>query len=158
MNYIVRFLILFMFISMAVFPLSIGCRRGPEVYRVAGVVTLDGNPYQGVTVTFYPTDGGSMGFAGTDDNGRYNISTFGAKADAGTMLGKYDVSFSKVVLDGPQPTAEELADPNFDPSKKYNTERTRELVPKRYVSPATSGFSVVVEKGKNEFNFDLKSK
>jgi hypothetical protein len=132
---------------------------GPAVNIVEGTVTLDGQPFTDVTVTFMPTGNvGDMGFAGTDAQGRYQLSMLGAKPRAGITEGEYHVTFDKTVPDGPRPTETELADPNFEPSTKYNMDKTKQLVPKKYLTASTSGFTVNVEKGKNVHNFDLLSK
>ncbi len=53
---------------------SIGCGRSdlPELGRVQGTVTLDGNPLAGVIVTFLP-DSGRPAVANTDSEGRYDL-------------------------------------------------------------------------------------
>jgi hypothetical protein len=140
--------------------LSNGCRpEGIAVNAVEGTVTLDGQPFEDVTVTFMPTgSGGDMGFAGTNAQGKYQLSMLGARPLAGITEGEYNVTFDKTVPDGPRPTEAELADPNFEPSGKYNMDKTKQLVPKKYLDASTSGFTVKVEKGKNVHNFDLLSK
>ncbi|MDR2707034.1 MAG: hypothetical protein LBC02_14770 [Planctomycetaceae bacterium] len=132
---------------------------GPEVNVVEGTVTLDGQPFADVTVTFMPTGNvGDMGFAGTDAQGRYQLSMLGAKPGAGITKGEYNVTFDRTILDVPKPTKTESADPNVEPSTKNNMDRTKQLVPKKYLTASTSGFTVKVEKGKNVHNFDLLSK
>ena len=138
-----------------------GCGpRGPKVQMVHGSVTLDGKPFDGVTITFAPVGEGNMGFATTDEKGNFRISTLGARPATGTTTGTYKVSFDKLVPDGPQPTQKELADPNFDPSttKKYNIDKVVQKVPKKYLSGDTSGIEMTVEKGENVFDFKLTSK
>ncbi|GHT31261.1 hypothetical protein FACS1894214_2410 [Planctomycetales bacterium] len=132
---IIVFLFIFVFVS--------GC-GGPKykfaVNKVEGVVTLDGVPFDGVTITFMPNSTGEMGFARTGNSGEYQLSALGAKPQGGTTEGEYCVSFDKSML----------ASDSGDKMKQY--------VPKKYLTPETSGFKVKVEKGKNIFNFDLKSK
>jgi hypothetical protein len=137
-----------------------GCRpAGPEVNVVEGIVTLDGQPFDDVTITFISAHHSSdMGFAGTNAQGRYQLSMLGAKPFTGVTEGEYNVIFDRTVPDEPRPTQTELADPNFEPSAKYNMDKTKQLVPKKYLNASTSGFTVKVEKGKNIHNFDLLSK
>ena len=138
----------------------IGCgQKGLDVHAVEGIVTLDGEPFAGVTVSLFPMDeGGSMGFANTDSEGRFRISTHGGADQRGTTLGVYQVAFNKMVPDGRVPTVEEQADPNFNPAHFAGLDRQRDLVPTRYQMPNTSGFEITVERGRNVHNFDLLSR
>jgi hypothetical protein len=133
-----RNILFFLFVSCFV----IGCKpQGPEVFSVEGIVTLDGKPFDFVTITFTPRETGRMGFATTNAEGKFKLSTIGAKPETGTTFGEYSVSFNKEVLIKPPPS-----------------EKTKQLVPKKYLSPETSDFNVSVENRKNVFNFELKSK
>ena len=136
-----------------------GCKpKGLEVYAVEGVVTLDGVPFEDVTVTLFPADpSGDMGFANTDAEGRYRISTLGGAIQKGTTLGTYKIAFNKVAPEGRVPTAEELANPNFNPANFPGMNRLKDYVPKKYRMPDTSGFEITVKKGKNVHNFELFS-
>ena len=137
------------------------CKKGLDVHFVDGTVTLDGQPFQHVVVSFHPIEGteGRLAFASTDEKGYYRISTLGGKSGAGATLGKYAVGFSKEIPAGRQPTEEDkVANPNWESSGKYDLDKFDELAPKKYVNPKTSGFTITVEKGKNHFNFDLLSK
>lgn len=137
-----------------------GCQsKGLDVYAVEGVVTLDGVPFEDVTISLFPAaPSGNMGFAVTDAEGRYRISTHGGAVQRGTTPGTYQVAFNKVVPDGKTPTAEEQNDPNFNPARFPGMERTKDLVPKKYQLPGTSEFEITVEKGRNVHNFELLSR
>lgn len=134
-----------------------GCKpKGLDVEFVEGVVTLDGRPVDDVTVSFTPVEGGSPGYAATDEQGYFKLSTLGGKPQGGTTVGTYAVSFDKIVPAGKRPTPEQMeADPEWESSGKYDTGMTRQLIPKRYVDPATSGFTVEVIRGNNRFDFEL---
>jgi hypothetical protein len=113
-----------------------------DVQSVEGVVTLDGEPFGGVTITLYPNDAsGRRGYASTDAQGHYQISTEGGTVDGGTLVGSYGVGFNKEVADGPE-----------------GSEKTKNLVPEKYRLPETSGIEIQVEKGKNIHDFPLVSK
>jgi hypothetical protein len=130
-------------VSLFIFAFVSGCGGSKyelDVNRVDGVVTLDGNPFNEVTVTFIPVDGGEMGFARTNATGEYQISALGGKPQGGTTEGEYDVIFDKLL-------------PESDTGDKM-----KQYVPPKYLDAKTSGFKVRVEKGKNVFNFDLTSK
>lgn len=148
----------FVFLPVCCF-LVTGCgEKSLPVNSVTGQVTLDGQPFDDVTITFTPISEGEMSFAATDAQGKYALSTLGAKPQAGAMVGEYGVSFDKTVPDGARPTEAELADPDFEPAKKYDMDKMKQMVPAKYTDSSTSGFTVKVEKGKNEHNFDLLSK
>jgi len=68
-----------------------GCSAedGPELGRVSGTVTLDGEPVPNVIVNFEPSSGGRASFAITDDNGRYQLR-FTSKRK-GALPGKHHV-------------------------------------------------------------------
>jgi hypothetical protein len=130
-----------------------------DVHSVEGVVTLDGEPFADVTVSLFPTaPEGSMGFAVTDAQGKYRISTHGGASQKGTTLGTYQVALNKLVPDGRVPTPEEQEAPNFDPSRFSGLDKSKDLVPKKYQLPNTSGFEITVGKGENVHNFGLLSK
>ncbi len=95
---------------------------------VSGIVTLDGQPLTGATITFVPTAGGGPAVGKTDVSGRYTLTTF-EEGDA-LAPGTYSVTVS--------------AD-------------ARLRVAKRYSDARTSGLTVEVRPGVNDFNFDLKS-
>jgi len=137
----------------------VGCgQKGLDVHAVEGVVTLDGVPLAEATISLYPTDpSGNLGSANTDAQGQYRISTHGGAAERGTTLGTYKVAFNKVVPDGNVPTLEESNAPDFNPNKFPGLVKTKDLIPKKYRSVETSGFEVIVQKGKNVRNFDLSS-
>ena len=72
-----------------------GC--GGRTGRVSGVVTLDGKPLVGATVSFTPASGDNGGVGGsygkTDAQGRYTLRTVVGKAN-GAAVGKHKVSIS----------------------------------------------------------------
>lgn len=126
---------------------------------VEGLVTLDGVPADNVTITLFPTGPtGNMGFATTDAQGRYRITTLGAEVQKGTTIGTYQVALNKIVPDGKVPTQEEREAPDFNSAAFSGLDRTKDLVPLKYQMPQTSGFEITVEKGKNVFDFELLSK
>jgi len=147
--------------------LGCGDSGGPSVEYVEGVVTLDGKPIEGVTVSFSPVkpDAGTPAVGTTDANGVFKLTaTQGGKPGAGTGAGEYQVAFSKVkIVGGSQVTSSE--DPNYgkdvDTSAKPQPTKVEYEVPVKYENPATSGFTATVAKGTNKgdkFKFDLASK
>ena len=137
----------------------LGC--GPKslfpIEPVEGVVTLDGETIEGATVNFTPNPPGvGMAAAGrTNAQGVYKLTAFsGGLPEKGTKIGGYDIT---IILDrrAREITPAEvkiLEDGGFVDIPIIN------VVPRRYNDSATSGLSAEVVKGKNVFNFDLKTK
>jgi len=81
--------------------LAIGC-GGPSMAPVSGTVTLDGNPVDGIRVTFEPIVGESAvtdevyytSFGVTNEAGRYDMQTeIDGKLVAGAVVGNSTVRF-----------------------------------------------------------------
>ena len=128
----------------------IGCGGGGlATVKVTGIVTCDGEPVAGATISFTPkTEGqGHPSFGTTDAKGRYQLSTLQGAVDAGTTPGDYLVSIRKVEVD-----------PNAPPPAPGYTPKTRSLIPERYSRTNTSELTATVEnKRSNEINFELTS-
>lgn len=146
-----------------------GCQGEPTLPTeyVEGVVTLDGSPVEGASVTFVPVDmtTGISAVGTTDANGVYKLTATQGVDDkmpapeAGAMPGDYVVTIRKVEAadyvsreeaeaQGIKPT--EYA-PGQEPKPKY-------IVPKKYLNPSSTDLKVTVKEGKNDIPFDLKSK
>lgn len=115
-----------------------GCGNG--LAEVSGVVTIDGQPVKGgpegarVTVQFQPANGqGSTAIGLADVEGRYVIAT---GSQSGIAPGEYLVSCA----------ASELA-----------AGGARSLIDRKYANAKTSGLSLSVQPGSNEFNISLAS-
>jgi hypothetical protein len=73
-----------------------GCGGKNKPVRVEGIVTLDGNPLAGATITFVPEQEGRRPASGvTDDDGSFELTTF--QAGDGALAGDYKVTVSKGV-------------------------------------------------------------
>jgi hypothetical protein len=107
-------------------------KADPPPVKVRGIITLDGKPLAGATVTFQPVDKkGNMATGKTDEAGNYVLRT--ADAD-GALPGKYKVTVSV-------------------------TRGTRELIPAQYSDKEKTSLEVAVVAGNaNEINLELKSK
>ncbi|MGL6193342.1 MAG: carboxypeptidase-like regulatory domain-containing protein [Thermoguttaceae bacterium] len=82
----------------------VGC--GPKLTKVTGIVTLDGTPVEGASVSFTQKANPSvMATAKTDASGKYTLLTFvgGDKVYKGVAPGSYMVSIIKKETDGPPP-------------------------------------------------------
>jgi len=143
---------------------AIGCgQSGPAVEYVKGVVTLDGTPLEGATVFFSPKGSDGIGAAGmTQPDGSFTLNAKGAKPGAGTVVGDYSVTVTKVEMpDFPNITED---DPRYGTPEhdRLNQEASRAkpkaIVPEKYNSSETSPFTATVGSGNNTFTFDVSSK
>jgi hypothetical protein len=129
--------------ALAVALAAAGC--GGSTGRVSGVVTLDGQPLEGASVTFSPISGRDDGVGGstgkTDAQGRYSLRTVvGDKT--GAAVGKHKVSIS-LYRENPV---------NPDQAGK-------ELVPPKYSDPSRTELTFDVPSGgTDKANFELKSR
>lgn len=144
-----------------------GCSNNPVDYPdtapVTGTVTLDGQPVEGATVAFVPSEGGGRPSSGkTDANGKYELYYTGTIR--GATLGSHLVGITKMISDPDyapsandlrmmKAMAEEMGDSPEDhqpPAPQVNS------LPERY-SGSASELSADVKSGKNTFDFDLTS-
>jgi hypothetical protein len=135
-----------------------GCSGGAgfRVEAVEGTVTLDDTPIEGATLTFVPSDSGigKSAYARTDAKGFFQLTAVqGGQSRAGTMTGNYRVAISKDVPSR-KPTDKELADQ--ERGIPFEIPMTH-IIPVKYNDAQTSGLTAEVVKGKNVFNFNLKS-
>lgn len=139
----------------------VGCNGSSlKTEMVVGVVTLDGTPVEGATVTFSPTSGGVPAIGQTDKDGKYTLtSQQGGAPGKGAVVGEYQVGIVKSVNTAPQPTQEELEKASAegrDITKEYPPQY-EDLVPKQYKLPQFSGLTASVQAGSNTFDFELTS-
>ncbi|MCL2348301.1 MAG: DUF4198 domain-containing protein [Planctomycetaceae bacterium] len=152
-----RFIVLIPFVFVLAF--QCGCTpKGPKVYRVEGIVTLDGKPVAGANVSFAPKQAGApddlsgplLAGGSTDADGKYTLSTTrGSAVGGGTTAGEYQVAIVKKKMANAL-TAPLAPGQRFVPQYEYE-------VPKAFEDSKKSNISVEVVKGKNVFNFALKS-
>ena len=130
------------FLILSVLLCFCGCSSpSGNVGLVEGVVTIDGAPVAGGTVTFYPTSGrGSLG--NTDENGHYELRY--TRNENGAVIGEHQVTIStKVEAGGYEDDA---------------VEAQKETIPRKYRDRKKTELTATVESGSNTINFDLKSK
>ena len=143
---------------------SVGCgQSGPAVEYVEGVVTLNGSPLKGATVSFSPKGSEGIGAAGrTQSDGSFTLNAQGAKPGAGTKTGDYSVTISKVEM--PELVDIGTDDPRYGTREQERLEqealnaKPKVIVPEKYNSAETSPFTAKVESGSNTFTFDISSK
>ncbi len=144
-------------ISLILLSFTAGCkgkRSLVDTYPIEGTVTLDGVPLTKVAVLFEPTESGTNEVAtgSVDENGKLTVSTPNGLPGKGAMEGEYAVTFIKT-------TIKTVSRPVFDPGTGGMTNQIAvNIIPKIYQTKETTPFTVTVKKGKNVFDFPLKSK
>ena len=125
---------------LAVALAAVGCGGGTA--NVSGVVTLDGKPVEGATVTFTPDskDGGGVGasYGKTDAQGRFSLRT--------------DVR-RQVRRGRRQAQGHDQSSPVSDPSNPEGI--AKELIPAHYNTKSDLTFDVT-SGGTDKANFELK--
>jgi len=111
-----------------------GCgAEKPEMGRVRGKVTLDGAPVAGGWVITYPELGrGARGVIQGDGTFELETNEYGK----GAVAGKHRLTV--VAYEG-------------NPAAALEPDHVRLLVPHKYTQPDSSGLSVVVSAGKEEY-------
>ena len=160
------------FLSFALLISGCGGDGRPPLAPVSGVVTLSGAPVAGATISFIPVDGGRVGTALTDRQGRYEMSTFPGDDADGALLGEHRVTVMKVGGSGASKPAtadgefeDEDEDAGLAPASGELDNSTevdddeddmQYLVPARYMNPDTSDLTITVESGGTEHgDFEL---
>ena len=146
--------LLFLVATVSIF----GCSDGKlKTEPVRGIVTLDGEPLEGATVSFTPKNSGEgiASYAQTNTKGEYLLQTLAGRVDAGTLPGEYTVTVSKFKS---VPTGRKIRDDNT--GEMVEEVEGVILFPRMvtYANAKTTPFSATVVKGQNHFDFDLKSK
>ena len=130
-----------------------GCgKKGMDVHPVQGIVTVDGQLVKGVIIHFQPVDTASIekAFGETDENGNYKLTSTNGPPQGGALAGDYRVTVSCKEVERYITVKE--------PFGEFKTPIYKENLPKTYQNPETSGLTATVKKGKNRFDFDLKTK
>ena len=122
--------------------LACSCNRqgGPETFPVSGVVTMQGQPVEGASVSFESVGGGAGSLVAiTDAQGKFMLQTYigNDQPKDGLAPGEYRVAITKL---------EVVSDMR---------RRPKDLLPKKFRDAKTSGLSATVAAGSNEFNFSL---
>lgn len=111
---------------------------------VRGTVTLDGQPLEGVTVTFIPQDGAESRYspaASTEADGSFSLSTINKQ---GALAGKYKVVLSKIERRSKRRGSAPAVTDDKEKSAAFSS---GELLPVKYTKFATSPFSIEVPPG-----------
>jgi len=147
----------------------VGCGRqtGPRVQFVKGVVTLDGQPLEGATVSLTPIAGstGLPAYGLTTAGGEFVLtSSRGGAVRAGAVAGDYLVTVRKMQVVSEADIGVLISRQEYERQKQENAgllgfQPEATVVPKAYGMAETSGLRVTVKQGRNtgpEFSFDLR--
>lgn len=102
---------------------------------VRGVITCQGKPVDGATITLVPVGDMAPARGKTDATGRFSLSTF--QPDDGAVPGRYRVTVSR------DAAATTPGGPAVD------------RIPAKYGNPDTSGLEIEVKSGSNEIDINL---
>ena len=123
----------------------VGCGGGagvpkdrPKTTPYSGILTMDGKPVEGASVTFHPKQGGHAATARTDAEGKFVLQTF-VEGD-GAVPAEYGISVIK--LQNAKSTAVSMDDPKYDPNAKETP--PAHLLPVAYSNFTKSGLSETV--------------
>ncbi len=133
-------------------------------FPVTGTITQKGAPLAGAVVTFQPTQGGKAAMGATDAAGHYALTTW-AKDD-GATAGRFRVTVTKyegqdaeeAIATTTETTEVDFTDPNVDEYPDDYDELTageaasavkKNILPKKYADPGTSGLEAEVVEGEN---------
>jgi hypothetical protein len=145
---------LFALTSIAVAGFGCSQQVGPvgeviEVVDASGVLTFQGKPLEGFTVTFMPVTGGRPASGITDAAGKFVLGTNGA--NDGAVAGFNNVA---VVWTGPPATDDTTAGPIDDPA---DMPAPPVEIPAKYANPDTSGITVEVPRsGASDLKIELE--
>lgn len=113
--------------------------RRPKTYPVIGRVLWNGEPTEGVLVSLDSKSHNLSAVGRTDSTGSFTLKTF--KPGDGAAAGEHGVRLEKIEVEG--------QDGNGTPIEVF-------VMPVKYADSKTSGLTAtVVEKGKNEFTFEV---
>ena len=142
---------------------AVGCgRKGPDVQFVTGVVRLDGEPLEGAIVSFSPREGEGLAAVGTTQgDGRFTLNAAASRPGSGTTTGEYVVLVDKTEYAEFPDIAPD--DPLYGTREHdrliYEAQATppKWITPRLYAEVDSSPLTAVVERGHNEFVFELVS-
>ncbi len=127
-----------------------GCGSGEmPLGRVSGTVTLDGQPVSGGIIHFMPQSGPAATGV-IDASGRYNLTTY-SEGD-GAVIGSHTIYFAPNSDDSHM---EGYSEADYAANKPPPEAPQAKFLPKRYLTPSSSGLSREVAVGSNDFPLQL---
>jgi hypothetical protein len=167
---------------MLVWAAAVGGGCGPSRparIPITGLVTFDGEPLAGASVTLVPVAGGRPATGATDAAGRFSLTTFGGQD--GVIPGGYDAAVTKLELkkkaaarareldrkrrqrgnmnqgltDGNDGGSDDGSDADFVP--EFDESDYRSVIPEKYSDHRTSGLHVELRSARDTIEFVLES-
>lgn len=143
--------------------ISIGCgQSGPGLLPVSGRVTVDGEPVESGTVTFYPGSG-RPATSELSSGGRYQLTTY--NSGDGAVSGHYVVTIYAQDVQGSAPKLQNWSDelsyydtPRDSSEALLQAAKTVWLVPEMYSDRSTSDLTADVNAAQTDYDFNLKLK
>ena len=143
--------------------LFVGCNgpkgKGLNVEYVEGIVTLDGQPIGGVSITFSPKneEGPEESASGySDGNGIYKLTSMNGDHEQGAIAGEYIITASKIEVDDP------FAGMTYDEEQAAMGRGVRvkqtHILHTVYRDRSKTPLAATVNKDKNKIDLELKSK
>jgi hypothetical protein len=126
-----------------------------RVEFVEGLVTMDGKPVVGASVTFFPITNAppiESASGSTDENGIYRLSSQNGAPLAGAVAGKYRVTVMKSSI---QPNAAGIEE--HEDLLDYDAPPTHHYLPAIYRDHQNTPLKATVNKGRNRIDFELAS-
>ena len=141
-------------VMVAIGGCSGGAADGPKTAKAGGLVTLNGQPVEGATVSFSPQGPGRAAVGKTNAEGRFQLAT--TNNIGGVVPGTYQVGITKQRIEGGM-TPEESQAYYEKTGQPPPAPKVFQELPEKYGNPATSELQATVsEKGPNDFPFELK--
>jgi hypothetical protein len=123
----------------------------PARTKVSGTITFKGQPLAGATISLMSPTGGPAAIGMTDDDGKYELTTFD-KGD-GTVPGDYKVTIRK--MDKAVGAAVSMDDPGYNPDAKV--EPPKSLIPEKWGDQFKSGLTATIgAEAKSDLNFAIE--
>ena len=147
--------------------ISTGCSKDLGYRKLTGTVTMDGQPLEGASLTFYAEGGGEGGSGMTGADGKYDV-TAGNSPEGGLGLkpGTYKVTIVKMeqIVDEDE-EAQKRGEITYDELQKRKAKKgayaksakPNRLTPAKYASTFDTPLSVTVsdDPAANVFDFNL---
>lgn len=141
-------------LSVMIALIAAGCGGGPKLVPVAGIVTLDGEPLEGASLSFVPVEGNVIATSGADVSGPNGNFQMTFKGRSGLAPGAYRVLVSKTEEITP-PDGREIP----DVFAKASFEKQLMGLAEETIPPQNFDHEVEVPaEGATDFHLDFKSK
>ncbi len=137
---------------------STGGSNRPKTIPVKVTVKYKGQPVEGAIVTFKPKSSNGKGASGiTDASGVAKLTTF--TAGDGCIPGSYEVTIVKYEK-SQQSASGGVSEKDYEQAmsqveESRETPAPKNLLPKKYASPKTSGLTAEVSESQHDFTFEL---